>query len=564
MNEIKSSSDFQAGATLVVRIPEGELDEKALYTILSSQPSFILPFRHMAVDGQIEFTYLIGKRSKLAYFSSDRTPDDYADLWSSILQPLLDCEDWFMNPYSFVLDPEYLYYDKNSKSVSYVYIPSTKACSDYGAMKGMVTDIAKRNHVTDISLENKVVWAIQDLNIIEFLQTVKPQKAPGSMQNAGPKHGQAMGQGQGRGAGREQGQGTGREQEQEAGREQGQGAGREQRQRQAQGQWQAQTSAPAQEQGHGQEQGQGQAQASVQSQRQQSKPAQPQAAAQRATPPKRPAPSWPGSRPPSMPAASAPKAKAPMPTSGAQANADDFDIVINIPAKSYPAKSIPAKSNPAKNILAKSIPAQKASAQKDDPGIKKWGISSLASLLMKIGSGEAGQKQAPMSHSRKNGKKTGQPAEIIQGAAAAPQQPAPARGQPATIYDMPTDFDNDVTHIDVPGAGVPKFRYIGKGKHPSCIEVNLPAGGIFRIGRFDVTVGNEQQPDFVFDRKTRAVSRKHAAVERGLAGYSIVDLHSTFGTFVDEKMLTPNIPAKLERGSLVSFGHKGADYVWEE
>src|SRR5690606_31965043 len=39
-----------------------------------------------------------------------------------------------------------------------------------------VTDVAKQNHVTDIKLENEVVWAIQDFNPKAFLQMLKPYR----------------------------------------------------------------------------------------------------------------------------------------------------------------------------------------------------------------------------------------------------------------------------------------------------------------------------------------------------------------------------------------------------
>ena len=181
MYEILSKSDFQTGATLTVSIPEDDVDKKALYTLLSDQPDFILPFRHRAVDGQIEFTYHIGSRHKLAYMSGSRTPDEYSDLWSGILQPILDCGDYFMTPYSFVFLFDYIYCDKNGGEISFVYVPSKHACSDYNELKSMVTDVARQNRVTDIMIENKVIWSIQDFNINDFMQMVrqfKPSVAP--------------------------------------------------------------------------------------------------------------------------------------------------------------------------------------------------------------------------------------------------------------------------------------------------------------------------------------------------------------------------------------------------
>lgn len=87
-------------------------------------------------------------------------------------------------------------------------------------------------------------------------------------------------------------------------------------------------------------------------------------------------------------------------------------------------------------------------------------------------------------------------------------------------------------------------------------------GDVFTIGRFDVSVGRKQS-NFEFDPKTKAVSRRHAAIERdGEGGYVIVDLSSRAGTFVNGERLVANVPKKLENGDKVSFGTGGADYIW--
>ena len=174
MYEIQYKHDSQTGSALIVRIPREDLDKKALYTISVEQPDFIIPFRFRTVDGQVEFNYKVGDRSKLVNLSGERVPKDYADLWSGILQPLLSCGDWFMNINCFVLEPEYLYCNENGKKTSFIYIPSIQASSDYNRLKSMVTEVARQNHVTDVRLENKVIWAIQDFNLEGFMQIVKP------------------------------------------------------------------------------------------------------------------------------------------------------------------------------------------------------------------------------------------------------------------------------------------------------------------------------------------------------------------------------------------------------
>ena len=48
--QIENKNDL-TGAMLVVRFPQEDLDEKALYTIEADQPPFLVPFRYRAVDG---------------------------------------------------------------------------------------------------------------------------------------------------------------------------------------------------------------------------------------------------------------------------------------------------------------------------------------------------------------------------------------------------------------------------------------------------------------------------------------------------------------------------------
>jgi len=159
--------------------------------------------------------------------------------------------------------------------------------------------------------------------------------------------------------------------------------------------------------------------------------------------------------------------------------------------------------------------------------------------------------------------------EIIQGAAAMPiQQAPPPAYQPAYPPAPPPPppaaaYDDGATQIDLRETGGPKFRYVGNGAHPGVISVPIAAGGIFTIGRFDPSAGPGQS-SFEFSRDTKAVSRRHAVVERGADGFVLVDLNSSAGTMINGQKIAPNTPYKLERGCRVSFGYSGADYCWEE
>lgn len=433
--EIQSKSDFQVGATLTVRLPEEDLDLKALRTIQFERPGFLLPFRYRFVDGEVELVYQIGNHSKIAYLSGNRSPSEYADMWFGLMQPLLDCGDWFMQPESFVLLPDYIYCYKSIHAIRFIYIPSLRPCSDAQSLKVLVTEIAKMNHVTDVNLENKVIWALQDFNIHSFLQLIKENSAGKLMST------------------------------QELGRQ-----------------------------------------------------------------------------------------AVPMPANEA--------VVQAVPHTPQP---VEAQDMDPKD-QEKSMPARQENAGLDDDIQIQFSSGEKPEKERKVKGGFFGfrrekEKKAKDLGKRQNKKVAHQ--DIIGGAAAQPYQPQRSTPSPVNVFDHPFDDSDNVTQLDMADDGGTGFRYVGSGEFPPLILPCLEMNEIFTIGRFDESVG-VRQSSFEFPKKTKAVSRRHAAVERRADGYYIVDLASSAGTFLNGHKLPPNAPFKLESGSRVSFGFSGADYVWEE
>ena len=169
---IEQKNDL-SGAMLVIRFPEEELDRKALSTIQADPPAFLVPFRYRSVDGMAECTYELGSRSKLQYRFGRHTPEEYMAFWTGILQPLLECADWFLKPMSFVLDTRYLYADRDG-TVSYLYVPSLEDCQDFGALREMAAELSRQNSVSDPALENQVLKSImQDFQPKAFLQMLR-------------------------------------------------------------------------------------------------------------------------------------------------------------------------------------------------------------------------------------------------------------------------------------------------------------------------------------------------------------------------------------------------------
>lgn len=431
---IQSKNDLSTGAMLTVRFSEENFDEKAYYTIENDMPEFLVPFRCHSVDGQIECTYQLGSLVKLQYRFASLSPKEYAQFWKQVLQPLLDCDDWFLKPFSFVMDTRYLYTDRDGKKILYLYIPSKENWGGQEELRAMVIDLAQQNPATDPVLENQTLRAMmQEFRPKEFLQMLQVKQS---------------------------------------------------------------------------------AESEVVSQQN---------------------------------SASVPPVKS---TTPVNAVLSESPVVSAVSAEKVSAQPTPPLSSGSEDIVI------------DLGGSKEKKKKKSGGLF-------GGKKEKPPAEPKRGlfgGKKTKSKEIIIGAGAENPVHLMESRVEenkvvPAIPVWIPMDEDES-TQLDGGLCGA-YLRLISDAPLPGNISVRVEQGRAFTIGRFDVSVGHKQS-DFEFEKGTKAVSRRHAAIERDGDGYWIMDLSSSAGTFVNGEKLLPNMPKQLVRGCRVSFGTGGADYIWEE
>ena len=476
--EIRSKNDFTTGVSLTVEIPESELDRKALYTIQADKPEFILPFHFKYVDDRVEFIYQVGAYNKLQYLSGERLPKDYAELWTGVISPLVDCGDWFMKPYSFVLNAEYLFYNKNKKTVNYLYIPSTRGCSGYAALKEMAAEVTRLISVADTDLENKVLRAVmKDFSPTDFLQMLKPYiSVTLPAVSSYPESAWARGA-----SPRPDTNGTGN----------------------------IHVPAPVSTERSADIRG-----ADVRN-------------------------SYPHTAYPN--------------------NSHPHKADTHTPGTCLDGRSIQDTTTGAPGDIVINVPANGVSARKTKENAKKRNADSGR----KEKEAEKQTSRAGMFNRKTAGQQEPQqPAALAQPAAFA--QPEHRPMPDIEPVSTPDEGLNDITESITTGeAGAVRLKLTGNALVPQIIAIRIAAGETFTIGRFDAAIG-KQQSSFEFDRKTKAISRRHAVIERYDEGYSIIDLSSSAGTFLNGHKLPPNTPCELDNGCRVSFGNAGAEYVWEE
>ena len=450
--QISETENGLSGKTLVVRFPDKYIDRKALNTIYADPPDFLIPFAYRNVEGEAECLYHLDRRTKLKYDFGEKSPADCVRFWEDILQPLLDCDDWFMNPLSFVLNTEYIYTLKGH-GVSYLYIPSQIPCCTSEELKSMAVELSKANPSKDKNLEIEILrFVMQDFHPKAFLQMLRKSTA-----NSGR---------------------TGTE-----------GSGRADN---------------ASKNAHRNNAG-----------------------------------------------------NAPQDTRPHEMRRDDDGIKMPNSTHVEPDNGgISFYEDLFKNP-DKKAEKKKRGKKEEISGISEKKPSFLDRLLGRTDSiAEEPPKNAKKSKRTTDG-------EILGGAAkdyAPPRKSAVSKTPVVNVPIQANDDDDELTKV-----GGPHFILSSRANMPFVINVDIAPGQTFKIARGLSDIASQSEQEFYFPKATEGVSRgSHAVISRTEDGYTIEDLNSKAGTFLDRQPLLPNIPQALYNGCQVSFGTGGADYTWWE
>jgi len=164
------------GFTWVESLDEDDVDFNALKTIECDCPDFIIPFTHKKIDGRMEFTYNLNGLAKMRHFSGMKSKDEYLDMWNGIINPIIECEDWFMEPSSFLFDIDKIYIEQrgNKTSYKYIYIPNMNSSFSNDDLKAFLAEIENMYSTDSSELSHSVLRAItaREFNITEYKKII--------------------------------------------------------------------------------------------------------------------------------------------------------------------------------------------------------------------------------------------------------------------------------------------------------------------------------------------------------------------------------------------------------
>lgn len=105
---------------------EDSLDKIAVEVIKQDCPDFLVPFKTLFVDGEMEIRYELTDGIRLSYQPQRMYKREFIRQMVSMLLPFRDCGDWLLDYHSILLDPHYIIIDEKGAHVRYVYLPVSR------------------------------------------------------------------------------------------------------------------------------------------------------------------------------------------------------------------------------------------------------------------------------------------------------------------------------------------------------------------------------------------------------------------------------------------------------
>ncbi|MDE7045251.1 MAG: hypothetical protein K2O97_09630, partial [Acetatifactor sp.] len=109
---------------LNIRLDFGERpDEIAVKVIRKDCPEFLIPFRIVSVNEETVLKYKLINTVALEYAEMTLPKALFVQLYLNLLEPFVKGRDWFLDYHNFCVDTRYVYVDKHTYQVFYLYVP---------------------------------------------------------------------------------------------------------------------------------------------------------------------------------------------------------------------------------------------------------------------------------------------------------------------------------------------------------------------------------------------------------------------------------------------------------
>ncbi len=165
---------------LTVTFPtEAKYDEIALKALGHETPDFLVPFIMTSSDGINTCRYKPGNAIALEYAAENSfRKEEFLYLFENLISPLTACRNWLLDYHFLCFDPHYVYIDKGSNLVRYVYVPEVSySATDNEILDFLKNIFSKANIVDDATFQVKMYkfFAGTDVTLSGLSELIKKE-----------------------------------------------------------------------------------------------------------------------------------------------------------------------------------------------------------------------------------------------------------------------------------------------------------------------------------------------------------------------------------------------------
>lgn len=102
---------------------EEQLDRIAVRVIKDDCPEFLIPFRMLELNNAVTLKYKLVNAVSFAYTGLTLPKQTFVQIYLNLLTPFIKGKDWFLDYHSLCIDPRYVYLDKHTNQVFFIYLP---------------------------------------------------------------------------------------------------------------------------------------------------------------------------------------------------------------------------------------------------------------------------------------------------------------------------------------------------------------------------------------------------------------------------------------------------------
>lgn len=138
---------------LIITFPDNaSFDDIALKSIKNNAPDYLIPFSMSSSNGVQSIKYKLINAIAIEYAADySFRKSEFLQLFKNLIEPFLDCRDWLLDYHFLCVNPRFVYVEKDTFRVHYVYVPERSYATGDAEILNFLRDVFAKTSISDDS-----------------------------------------------------------------------------------------------------------------------------------------------------------------------------------------------------------------------------------------------------------------------------------------------------------------------------------------------------------------------------------------------------------------------------